>query len=80
MSLKFLNFILLLQFVTLHFMGFEAHNLCTAHKLNFHRNSYLEGNITVVDEIKRETLYVRVMLERKVLKNFVVESTSNHTS
>ena len=58
-------------------MGFEAHNLCTAYKLNFHRNSYLEGNISVVDEIKRETLYVRVMLERKFIKNFGWESTRN---
>ena len=58
-------------------MGFEAHNLCIARKLNFHRNTYLEGNISVVDEIKRETLYVRVMLEREFIKNFGWESTRN---
>jgi len=58
-------------------MGFEAHNLCTAHKLNFHRNTYLEGKISFVNEIKRETLNVRVMLERKFIKNFGCESTRN---
>ena len=38
------------------FMEFEKHILCTAHKLNSNRTSYLKGIIPVVDFIKRDKL------------------------
>jgi hypothetical protein len=42
-TLNILNSILLLQWLSLRFFGFKAHILCTAHKLNSHRASYLKG-------------------------------------